>query len=179
MTKLYGTIMADPPWMERGGGKIKRGADRHYPLMHTRDIRGLPVADLALPDSHLYLWVTNNFLPDGLEVMKAWDFRYVTCITWAKDKMGLGQYYRGMTEQLLFGIRGNPGYRSADGKRSQGRTLLSAPRGLHSRKPPEIRPIIERVSPGPYLELFAREEVAGWDSWGFGVPDSLLLSLLA
>lgn len=167
MTKRYGCILADPPWMERGGGKIKRGADRHYPLMHTRDICALPVADLALPESHLYLWVTNNFLPDGLQVMRAWNYRYVTMITWAKDRFGLGQYFRGMTEHCLFGVRGKPGYRvDEEGKRCQGLTLINAPRQDHSRKPWEMRLMIERVSPGPYCELFARERYRGWDAWG-------------
>lgn len=180
MTTLYGTILADPPWLERGGGKIKRGADRHYSLMHTRDICKLPVADLALPDSHLYLWVTNNFLPDGLQVMAAWGFRYVTMITWAKNRFGLGQYFRGMTEQCLFGVRGSPGYRyDFEGKRQQGITLISAPRQEHSRKPWEMRYMIERVSPGPYLELFARDEAENWDGWGNELIGSLPLFLPA
>lgn len=163
----YRTIYADPPWLERGGGKIKRGADRHYDLMHTRDICALPVESLVCPDAHLYLWVTNNFLPDGLQVMAAWGFRYVTCITWAKDKVGLGQYFRGMTEQLLFGVRGKPGYKTtAQGKRCQATTLINAPRGQHSTKPAHARQMIEHVSRGPFLELFARERVEGWDAWG-------------
>ena len=171
---LYGTILADPPWMERGGGQIKRGADRHYPLMHTRDIKALPVQSVALPDSHLYLWVTNNFLPDGLEVMAAWGFRYVTMITWAKDRQGLGQYYRGMTEHVLFGVRGQPGYRTLpDGRRAQGTTLITAPRGRHSAKPDQLRYMIERVSHGPYLEMFARSNVQGWNVWGNQITQTL------
>lgn len=103
MTKKYKTIYADPPWMEKGGGKIKRGADRHYSLMRTTDIKALPVRDLADPDGcHLYLWTTNNFLPDALEVVEAWGFEYVTTVTWLKDKMGLGQYFRGITEHCIF-----------------------------------------------------------------------------
>ena len=166
------TLYADPPWMEAGGGKIKRGADRHYPLMKTRDIKGLkvetvPVRDLVDEDAHLYLWVTNNFLEDGLEVMKAWGFRYVTCITWVKDRIGLGQYFRGKTEQLLFGVRGKTMYQTlSDGKRAQGVTVVEAPRERHSAKPESVRRMIERVSPGPYLELFARKQVPGWDAWG-------------
>jgi N6-adenosine-specific RNA methylase IME4 len=92
--KKYKTIYADPPWPERGGGKIKRGADRHYPLMRIEDIAALPVTDLADPEGcHLYLWTTNNYLPAGLEVIKSWGFRYITTITWTKDRMGLGQYF--------------------------------------------------------------------------------------
>ena len=79
MVKKYKTIYADPPWMEHGGGKIKRGADRHYPLMKTKEIMALPVPDLVDPEGcHLYLWTTNNFLPDALEVVHAWGFEYVT-----------------------------------------------------------------------------------------------------
>lgn len=171
----YGTILADPPWMERGGGQIKRGADRHYPLMHTRDICALPVPTLCLPHSHLYLWVTNNFLPDGFKVMGSWGFRYVTCITWAKDKQGLGQYFRGMTEHCLFGVRGQPPYKlDDDGGRCQGTTLINAPRGEHSAKPEALRAMIERVSYGPYLELFARETYPNWDRWGNEVEGILL-----
>ena len=87
----YKTIYADPPYWEVGGGKIKRGADRHYPLMKTADICKLPVADLADENCHLYLWATNNHLPDAFKVIEAWGFRYVTIITWLKDKIGLGQ----------------------------------------------------------------------------------------
>lgn len=172
----YSTILADPPWPERGGGKIKRGADRHYPLMSVLDIAMLPVQPLIAPDSHLYLWVTNNYLPAGLSVMAAWGFRYVTCITWAKDKIGLGQYFRGQTEHCLFGVRGKPGYQlGPHGNRQQGTTLIQAPRTQHSAKPQALRAMIERVSPGPYLELFAREQVKGWDVWGNEVKSTVQL----
>lgn len=175
---LYHTLMADPPWLERGGGQIQRGADRHYPLMKTRDICLLPVQEWAAPDAHLYLWVTNNFLPDGLSVMAAWGFRYVTKVTWIKDRMGIGQYFRGLSEDCLFGVRGRLPYRVLDdGKRAQGRTVIyepepdlpaafEAPRGAHSVKPERMRQDVERVSPGPYLEMFARRPAPGWDVWG-------------
>lgn len=168
----YRTILADPPWLERGGGKIKRGADRHYPLMKTTAIWNLPVDEWAAKDAHLYLWVTNNFLYDGLATVEAWGFRYITCITWLKDRMGIGQYYRGITEHCLFGVRGSLPYRSIDGRRAQGLTGFTAPRGEHSVKPEQIRQWAERVSHGPYLELFARRSVAGWDSWGNEAPAS-------
>lgn len=170
--KRYGSILADPPWPERGGGQIKRGADRHYHLMSIADIKalqmnGAPVVEHALPDAHLYLWATNNYLMDAGEVMTAWGFRYVTCVTWGKDRPGLGQYFRGMTEHLLFGVRGQPPYKTlADGKRAQGTTLVMAPRGEHSVKPAAFHALIERVSHGPFLELFARRPTAGWDVWG-------------
>lgn len=174
--KKYKTIYADPPWMERGGGKIKRGADRHYPLMSTKEIMGLDVADLTEENAHLYLWTTNNFLPDALAVMKAWGFRYVTTITWMKDRQGLGQYFRGITEHCLFGVKGKLPYKTDEnGKRCQGVTGFTAPKSVHSRKPPEMRAMIERVSYGPYLELFAREPHEGWDVWGNEVKPDVTL----
>jgi N6-adenosine-specific RNA methylase IME4 len=179
----YACVMADPPWLEEGGGRIKRGADRHYALMPTSDIAALPVSSWAATDAHLYLWVTNNFLEDGLLVLKAWGFRYVTKIDWFKGdvddelpvermydanlQIGIGQYFRGVTESCLFGVRGALPYRVLDGgKRAQGRTGFHAPRLAHSVKPEKFRAMVERVSVGPYLELFARRPAKGWDVWG-------------
>lgn len=175
--KLYKTIYADPPWEERGGGKIVRGANRHYPLMKLDDILALPVSQLAEPNCHLYLWVTNGFLPSGFKVMEAWGFRYVTCITWAKDRFGIGQYFRGQTEQLLFGVRGMLPYKVSEetGKRMQGTTLITAPRQEHSQKPEEARQMIEKVSYGPFLELFARHKAPGWDVWGNEVQSDVVM----
>lgn len=169
--KRYLTIYADPPWMESGGGKIKRGADRHYPLMKTREIcalnvNGVHVSQVAADDAHLYLWVTNNFLSEGLRTMEAWGFEYKTAITWAKDRVGLGQYFRGQTEHCLFGVRGNLPYKLTKGIRQQGQTLFYAPRRAHSEKPEEMRGMIERVSYGPFIELFARRKTSRWDVWG-------------
>jgi len=172
----YKTIYADPPWYERGGGKIKRGADRHYPLMKTAEIMALPVNELIGDDAHLYLWVTNNFLPDGLQVMAAWGFKYVSLITWLKDgQAGLGQYYRGLTEHCLFGRKGSLPYKVVDGKRQQGVTGFIAQRGKHSEKPALMRLMIEKVSYPPYVELFARQAVdrPGWDVWGNEVDSSI------
>ena len=172
----YHTIYADPPWLERGGGKIKRGADRHYPLMKTSEIMALDIASICEDDAHLYLWVTNNFLPDGLKVMEAWGFRYVTTITWMKDRQGLGQYFRGITEHCLFGVKGHLPYKlDENGKRCQGLTGFTAPRTEHSRKPEEMRDMIQRVSYGPYVELFAREPHEGWDVWGNEVETGIEL----
>lgn len=170
--KKYRTIYADPPWLERGGGRTyKRGADRHYPLMRTVDIcnlqiDGLHVSHLADNNAHLYLWATNTFLADALRVIDAWGFEYKTTITWAKDRIGLGQYFRGQTEHCLFAVRGVLPYKSIDGKRAQGTTLITAPRTIHSKKPEEMRRIIERVSYPDFIELFAREKHEGWDAWG-------------
>lgn len=157
--KKYKTLMCDPPWMERGGGKIKRGADRHYPLMPTKDILGMAdfIKQISEENSHLYLWVTNNFLQDGLKVMEAWGFRYVTKITWYKEgRIGLGQYFRGITEDCLFGVKGKVPYKIINGKRQQGTTGFIAPRGKHSQKPIKMKEMIEKVSYPPYVEIFAR-----------------------
>lgn len=175
MVKKYKTIYADPPWMERGGGKIKRGADRHYPLMRTEEIKALPVSELADTEGcHLYLWTTNNFLPDALEVVRKCGFRYVSIITWMKDRQGLGQYYRGMTEHCIFArTEKSLPYKLLDGKRQQGVTGFYAAKGAHSVKPEEMRRMIEKVSYAPRIELFAREKHEGWDAWGNeveGVP---------
>ena len=164
--KKYHTIYADPPWPERGGGKIKRGADAHYKTMTVKKIKALPVQEIAEDNCHLYLWVTNNYLEAGLEVVRAWGFRYVTKITWFKDRMGLGQYYRGITEDCLFAVKGVLPYKVIDGKRQQGVTGFHAPKGKHSEKPEEMREMIERVSYPPRIELFARKQAEGWDAWG-------------
>jgi N6-adenosine-specific RNA methylase IME4 len=178
----YRCIIADPPWLERGGGQIKRGADRHYPLMPTAQIEELPVSEWAAPDAHLYLWVTNNFVPSGLDVMASWGFRYVTTLTWVKGErdicdiedsslqVGLGQYFRGCTEHVLFGVRGACEYRDVEGKRAQGLTAFFARRGEHSVKPEELRRMAELVSHGPRLEMFARRAAEGWDAWGLEAP---------
>lgn len=165
----YKTIYADPPWFEQGGGKIKRGADRHYPLMKTEEIVALPVHSLIHPDGcHLYLWATNNHLQDAFWVMREWGFQYVTMITWMKDRQGLGQYFRGVTEHCLFGVTPKrlPYKLRGDGKRAQGVTGFYAPKTIHSEKPEEMRKMIEDVSYAPRIELFARKEVYGWDCWG-------------
>jgi N6-adenosine-specific RNA methylase IME4 len=195
---LYTTGIADPPWPERGGGKVKRGADRHYPLMSVAEICALPVSRLFAENAHLYLWTTNNHLEVAFKVVRAWEFEFVTCITWGKAvikpmrlgrggvpvafpalqvQTGLGQYFRGSSEQLLFCKRGKIPYRvdPVTGKRAQGRTLVLAPRGEHSAKPDGVRTMVERVSPGPYVELFARKEVAGWDRWGNEVDSNVKL----
>jgi len=131
------------------------------------EVEGYHVKYQAQDNAHLYLWTTNNFLEDALEVMTAWNFEYKTMITWAKNRIGIGQYFRGQTEHVLFGVRGCLPYQvKPDGKRGQGSTLLVADRTEHSTKPEEMRQMIQVVSPGPYLELFARNRILGWDAWG-------------
>jgi len=169
----YKTIYIDPPWMEKGGGKIKRGADAHYNLMSNEQIAQLPIARLADPDGcHLYLWVTNNFLPVGLDLVKKWGFEYITTITWQKDTIGLGQYFRGITEHCIFAAtKKRLPYKVIDGRRQQGRTGFYEAKTIHSRKPQTMRAMIERVSYGPMIELFARQAAPGWDVWGNEAPD--------
>lgn len=167
--KKYDIIYADPPWMEAGGGKIRRGANRHYQLMKTVDIAMLPVNQIAAKNCHLYLWVTNGKLQDGLRVIQAWGFRYVTMITWVKDRFGIGQYFRGQTEQCLFAVKGVIPYKIVDGKRQQYVTYFAAKRTTHSTKPEIMRRIIEKVSDREgfnKIELFARKKADGWECWG-------------
>jgi len=183
----YCTIVADPPWPEYGGGKIRRGANKHYSLMSLDEIKGLgeKVKAWRGPEGcHLYLWVTNNYLPAGLDIMKVWGFEYKTCITWGKIKddgsptMGIGQYFRGASEHCLFGTYGHLPYRMTDGadsKRGQGRTLILAPRQEHSQKPVGLLEMAELVSHPPGLEMFARVKRPGWDAWGDGVATEAML----
>jgi N6-adenosine-specific RNA methylase IME4 len=158
--KRYHTILADPPWGTRNqmGGL---GAGRHYPLMSLEAIRALRVRDLVADDAHLWLWVTNSDWQEQVTVMEAWGFTYKSCLTWIKPYIRLGQYLRTQTEHLLFGVRG----RLPMQFRSQG-SWFYAPLQEHSHKPEEQYAIIERCSPGPYLELFARRHRPGWDVWG-------------
>lgn len=171
--KKYKVIYADPPWNERGGGKIKRGADRHYPLMKTSEIMQLPVKNLISSEGcHLYLWTTNNFLKDALKVVEAWGFEYITLITWQKDKIGLGQYYRGNTEHCIFATtKKRLPYKLVDGKRCQGVTGFCEERTIHSKKPTKMRQMIETVSYEDRIELFARQQIDGWDCWGKEVEE--------
>ena len=164
---MYKTILIDPPWNECGGGKIKRGADRHYKLMKTEDIiktiKGCPSFKPDSEGSHLYLWVTNNFLKDGLKVMEELGFRYITNLAWCKPSFGLGQYFRGQHELCLFGVMGKlPSQATPRNVPS----VIFEKKTKHSQKPMKFYEYIERTSPAPRLEMFARQSRNGWDSWG-------------
>lgn len=164
----FKTILMDPPWMEKGGGKIKRGADRHYSLLKTKDmplaIHGSGFFNPS-EDCHLYMWATANFLDDAIWLMGALGFEYKTNVLWVKTgPKGLGQYFRMQHEHLLFGVRGK-GYNCRTDSRSIG-SVLQAPRRKHSQKPVEFYELIEERSIGPRLEMFARQPRAGWVSWG-------------
>ena len=169
----YGTILADPPWQfSNRTGKMAPEHKRlsRYSTMTMDEILELPVTQLALPQSHLYLWVPNALILEGLEVMKRWGFLYKTNLVWYKirqdggpDGRGVGFYFRNVTELVLFGTRGNlrtlaPGRRQVN--------IISSRKREHSRKPDELYEIIEQCSPGPFLELFARGQRPGWAQWG-------------
>jgi len=142
----------------------------HYPTLPLRDILEMPVVEVAAESSHLYLWVPNALLGDGLAVMQAWGFTYKTNLIWYKtrkdngpDGRGVGFYFRNVTEVLLFGVRGS--MRTLDSGRTQV-NIIPARKREHSRKPDEAYDIIESCSPGPYLELFARHPRKNWVQWG-------------
>lgn len=162
----FATILVDPPWPAQSG-------EKHYRTMSLARIKALPVGSLAARDAHLWLWTTNALLPKAYEVAEAWGFTVRSPLTWVKFRLGLGGRYqlRNATEQLLFCTRG----RAPLGSRSQP-TWFNAPVTEHSRKPAEQFAIIERVSPGPYLELFARrrpESNQPWAIWGDQVDSDI------
>ena len=167
MLKGYSCILIDPPWNETGGGRIKRGADRHYPLLKTREMPRVIYESGAFRPAeacHLWMWVTNTFLGDGLWLMDALGFRYLTNVAWVKDRMGLGQYLRGQHELLLLGVRGSGPSVRTDARNIP--SVIHAPRGKHSAKPEKAYRLIEARTKGPRMELFARHRRPGWSSWG-------------
>jgi N6-adenosine-specific RNA methylase IME4 len=161
----FATLVIDPPWdWSDEGDQDQLGRARpEYATMTIEKLMELPVADLADDDCHCYLWITNRSLPKGFTLLEKWGFRYITTITWVKPSFGLGNYFRGQTEQILFGVRG-----SQPLKRKDVGTVLHAPRGPngHSSKPVESYALIESCSPGPYLEMFSRSDRPNWKTWG-------------
>ena len=164
----YKTILADPPWDINQKGK--RGAARHYPLMTLDQIKAMPVKDLSEENAHLYLWIPNGLLQEGLDVIKAWGFTYRSMLTWAKPRLSLGNFIRTASETILFATRGH-----APVKFHGQPSWLFAPVQEHSHKPEEQFAIIERLSDGPYLELFARRRQPGWDVWGNEIDSDLVI----
>ncbi len=172
--RKFSTILADPPW--RFSNRTGKMAPEHrrlsrYATLKLDEILALPVAQVARPTAHLYLWVPNAFLAEGLEVLKRWGFTYKTNIVWYKvrkdggpDRRGVGFYFRNVTELVLFGTRGTAARTLAPGRRQE--NLLATRKREHSRKPDELYGIVEACSPGPYLELFARRSRPGWHQWG-------------
>lgn len=165
----YRTILADPPWDIQQKGA--RGASQHYGLMSLEQIKAMPIADLAADDAHLWLWVTNATLRQGYDVAEAWGFTVRSPLTWVKFRLGLGNYLRNSTEHLLFGTKGNAPvqYRSQP-------TWIQAPVQDHSHKPEEQYALIERISPRPRLELFARRPQPGWHAWGNEIDSHLTIN---
>jgi N6-adenosine-specific RNA methylase IME4 len=173
LTGQYGSILIDPPW--RFSNRTGKVAPEHrrllrYPTMSFAEIAALRVGELALPQSHLYLWTPNALIAEALEIMAGWGYTYKTNLVWLKvrkdgapDGRGVGFYFRNVTELLIFGVRGN--FRTLAPGRSQVNVIITR-KQEHSRKPDEQYDIIRRCSPGPYLELFARKRVDGWTSWG-------------
>lgn len=173
----YRTIVADPPWRYRATTPTARvahravAAEHHYGTLTNAEIAAIPVRAMADDSAHLYLWVTNPRLfgerqrgeVAPVEILEGWGFRYVTMLTWVKQgNLGMGFYFRGETEHVLFGVRGTCPIPVA----LRERNVFSAPKRGHSEKPDAFMDMVERVSPEPRLELFSRRARFGWDTWG-------------
>lgn len=170
----FSTFVADPPW-QYGNTSTRGAAENHYGTMTIEELCALDIVPTRAADqAHLYLWTTAGHLPQAFEVMDAWGFEYKTYLVWVKPQMGMGNYFRVSTELVLFGTRG--------GMRTQARDIknyFESPRGQHSKKPTMFHDIVEKASPGPYLELFSRCNASdmlhgctcskcrlGWTVWG-------------
>jgi N6-adenosine-specific RNA methylase IME4 len=170
----FHTILADPPWQfQNRTGKMAPEHKRlsRYDTLSLQEIMQLNVLECIVEPAHLYLWVPNALLAEGLEVMKAWGFSYKTNIVWYKirkdggpDGRGVGFYFRNVTELLLFGVRGKNARTLQPGRTQV--NIVNTMKREHSRKPDEVYDLIESCSPGPYLELFARGKRANWEQWG-------------
>lgn len=169
----FKTVLADPPWrFQNATGKMapEHRRLRRYATMTVAEIAALPVNERVDPAAHLYLWVPNALVQDGLHVMRSWGFSYKTMLIWHKvrrdggsDGRGVGFYFRNVTEVVLFGVRGSLRTREA-GRRQV--NLIASMKREHSRKPDELYDVIEACSHGPYLELFARHPREAWTQWG-------------
>jgi N6-adenosine-specific RNA methylase IME4 len=172
--RRFGAILADPPWQfQNRTGKVAPEHRRlnRYGTLNLDEIKSIPVHEAAATVAHLYLWVPNALLPEGLEVMKAWGFAYKTNLIWSKirkdggpDGRGVGFYFRNVTEVVLFGVRGKSPRTLAPGRRQV--NMIETRKREHSRKPDEMYDLIEACSAGPYLELFARGTRPRWATWG-------------
>jgi N6-adenosine-specific RNA methylase IME4 len=172
--RQFSTVLADPAWrFQNSTGKVAPEHRRlsRYRTLTLDEIKALPVEDIVTPRAHLYLWVPNALLPEGVAVMAAWGFTYKSNIVWHKirkdggsDGRGVGFYFRNVTELVLFGVRGRNARTLAPGRRQV--NFIASRKREHSRKPDELYRIIEACSPGPYLELFARGVRNKWHAWG-------------
>ena len=172
----YHTIVVDPPWQfdqawaTNGNpylfygvrGRKPRGAVANYSVMTLQDIAELPVGDWADPDgAHLYLWTTNTFMDEAYDLVRAWGFKPKTILTWVKPRLGMGTYYRNSTEHVIFAVKG-----SLKTLRKDCRTAFYGVQGRHSEKPAAFYDMVETMSPGPYLDVFARKQRFNWHTWG-------------
>jgi N6-adenosine-specific RNA methylase IME4 len=178
--RRFGTILADPPWQfQNRTGKIAPEHKRlsRYGTMILDEIKALPIPQVSADTAHLYMWVPNALLPDGIAVLQAWGFQYKSNIVWHKvrkdggsDGRGVGFYFRNVTELILFGVRGKNARTLRPGRTQV--NYLSSRKREHSRKPDEQYKLIEACSPGPFLELFARGDRKNWTNWGDQADDS-------
>lgn len=180
----YRTIVVDPPWLysqhwkrskqasltgrmfKRGGAggrySAGRGAAANYDCMTLDELADMPINNWAEKNAHLYLWTTNAFLEKSFELARVWGFEPKTVLTWCKNQIGMGLYFRNSTEHVIFAVKG-----SLRCLRRDVRTDFHAPRGRHSEKPAAFYDMVETMSPGPYLDVFNRKRRLGWDAWGF------------
>jgi N6-adenosine-specific RNA methylase IME4 len=154
----FSTIYADPPW-EYDNTSSRGAATNHYRTLDVETLKSLPISRLCADNAHLHLWTTNAFLWEAAEILHAWGFTYKSCFVWVKPQLGMGNYWRVSHEFMLLGVRGRMPFTD-----NMQRSWLLCRRRRHSQKPYAVRALIEKVSPGPYLELFGREELPG-TSW--------------
>ncbi len=170
--RKWRTIVADPPWAYRQSWHPgndhrayhgpKRGAVANYSVMTIDAIAALPIGDYAEPENaHMYIWTTNTFMVEAHRLMEAWGFKQKTILTWIKPRLGMGTYYRNCTEHVLFGTRPK-----SPVLRKDQRTYFTGEQGRHSEKPSSLYDMVETMSPGPYLDVFARKQRFGWDVAG-------------
>ena len=177
--KKFSTVLADPPWQfQNRTGKMAPEHKRlsRYPTLSLEEIKALPVQSALKETAHLYLWVPNALLAEGLQVMEAWGFTYKTNLIWYKirkdggpDRRGVGFYFRNVTEMILFGVRGKNARTLQPGRTQE--NIIASQKREHSRKPDEQYQIIESCSEGPYLEMFARGNRPQWECWGNQAED--------
>ena len=162
----FPTVYVDPPW-KYGNQATRNCTDRQYRTMSLDEIAALPIRHLAAADAHLYTWTTVAFQEHTYALMRGWGFEPKSQYVWTKPQMGMGNYFRISHEVLLMGVRGRLPVLRRDAL-----SYGSFNRTRHSAKPAEVRQLIESLSPGPRLELFARELVTGWTVWGDQVPEA-------